>query len=93
VGASGNFAANDARFYAAAGASSGHDASDRIVYDTLTGRLYYDPDGHWPDWLQDSFDSFNAYLDWWDGVRGVGMERPEPPLVRDAHEFIDEHKV
>jgi Ca2+-binding RTX toxin-like protein len=44
-GAAGRLAANDARFYAAAGATSGHDASDRLVYNTVTGKLYYDPDG------------------------------------------------
>lgn len=32
-------------FYAAAGATEAHDASDRIIYDRTTGRLYYDEDG------------------------------------------------
>ncbi len=32
-------------FYAAAGATKGHDASDRIIYDTKSGKLYYDDDG------------------------------------------------
>src|SRR3954466_1823303 len=45
LGAPGSFAPDDARFYAAAGASGGHDADDRVVYDTTTGRLYYDADG------------------------------------------------
>ena len=45
VGPTGAFAPDDARFYAAAGASSGHDADDRIVYDTASGRLWYDADG------------------------------------------------
>jgi Ca2+-binding RTX toxin-like protein len=45
IGASGNFAAGDARFYAAAGATQGHDADDRIIFDTSSGRLYYDADG------------------------------------------------
>jgi Ca2+-binding RTX toxin-like protein len=45
LGPSGDFAAGDARFFAAAGATSGHDASDRVVYDTSTGNLYYDSDG------------------------------------------------
>lgn len=45
VGPSGNFAAGDERFYAAAGATTGHDATDRIIYDTTTGNVYYDDDG------------------------------------------------
>jgi Ca2+-binding RTX toxin-like protein len=45
LGSSGGFTAGDDRFWAAAGASSGHDATDRVVYDTLTGNLYYDADG------------------------------------------------
>ena len=45
LGPSGEFGFNDVRFYAAAGATSGHDADDRVVYDTSTARLYYDADG------------------------------------------------
>ena len=45
LGATGNFAINDARFYAAAGATSGHDADDRVIYNTSTRELFYDPDG------------------------------------------------
>src|SRR4029077_20161538 len=45
LGASGAFAAGDPRFFAAPGADAGHDADDRLVYDTSSGRLYFDPDG------------------------------------------------
>ncbi|MDP3415524.1 hypothetical protein [Falsiroseomonas sp.] len=41
--ANGTLAAN--AFHAAAGATMGTDASHRIIYDTSTGRLFYDADG------------------------------------------------
>ena len=45
LGGAGNFAAGDARFASGAGLTSGQDSSDRLVYDTLNGDLYYDADG------------------------------------------------
>jgi len=43
VGLSGGLKAN--AFYSDANATAGHDADDRIVYNTSTGALYYDADG------------------------------------------------
>ena len=40
-----NVALAAAAFYSAPGAISAHDADDRIVYNSTTGNLYYDPDG------------------------------------------------
>src|SRR5262249_15072847 len=48
LGINGNFSSNDPRFYAAPGATGGHDADDRVVYDTTSGKLYYDADGTGP---------------------------------------------
>src|SRR2546428_4087755 len=45
IGPTGRFAPGDPRFYSAPGATQGHDADDRLVYDTSTGNLYFDPDG------------------------------------------------
>ena len=60
VGPSGNFTPNDERFYAAAGATSAHDSTDRLIYNTTTGELYYDRDGAGGD------DA--AYLAWLEGA-------------------------
>src|SRR3979411_1496379 len=38
-------AAGDARFFAGAGATAGHDVDDRFVFNSSTGQLYYDDDG------------------------------------------------
>src|SRR5438552_2671873 len=48
IGASGRFSAGDVRFYSAPGATGGHDADDRIIYNSSTGELFYDADGNGP---------------------------------------------
>jgi Ca2+-binding RTX toxin-like protein len=45
LGAAGRLSDDDERFYAAAGATGGAEADDRLVYDTNLGNLYYDADG------------------------------------------------
>src|SRR5258708_629594 len=42
IGAAGRFASGDVRFYAAPGATGGHDTDDRVVYNTRTRQLFYD---------------------------------------------------
>src|SRR5439155_10072951 len=44
LGTGGGLAMGDVRFYAAPGATAGHDADDRVVYDTKSGNLWYDAD-------------------------------------------------
>src|SRR5436190_14744424 len=39
LGSAGRFAGGDVRFFAAPGATSGHDADDRIIYNTSTGQV------------------------------------------------------
>ena len=44
IGALGNFAVGDMRFWSST-AGTAHDADDRVIYNTSTGQLYYDADG------------------------------------------------
>jgi Ca2+-binding RTX toxin-like protein len=45
LGPAGKLVTGDARFVKGAGLSQGQDATDRLVYDTASGGLYYDADG------------------------------------------------
>jgi serralysin len=45
LGPAGAMAAGDGRFRSGSGVTTGRDSSDRLVYDTSTGSLYYDADG------------------------------------------------
>src|SRR5215208_3740956 len=44
LGAGGNFAAGDARFWSSSSGAA-HDADDRILYNTTTRQIFYDADG------------------------------------------------
>src|SRR5882672_9815444 len=43
IGAAGRFSASDPRFFAGTAA---HDVDDRIIFNSATGQLFYDPDGN-----------------------------------------------
>ena len=45
LGAPGNLAPGDARFWSS-GTGTAHDADDRVIYNTSTGQLWYDADGN-----------------------------------------------
>src|SRR5688572_15526904 len=45
LGASGALAAGDGRFRSGSSITTGQDSSDRLIYNTTTDSLYYDPDG------------------------------------------------
>ena len=51
LGALGAFAAEDGRFWASS-TGTAHDASDRVLYNTSNGNLFYDPDGTGGDGAQ-----------------------------------------
>ncbi len=45
LGGSGALASGDGRFRSGSGITTGQDSSDRLIYNTTTDSLYYDPDG------------------------------------------------
>src|SRR6185503_19467428 len=81
LGASGNFAAGDGRFWAAAGATGGHDADDRVVYNTTTRQVFYDADGSGPGagQLIATLQSGATLVATDITVNGTGTPPPPPP--------------
>ncbi|HEY5897028.1 MAG TPA: calcium-binding protein, partial [Burkholderiales bacterium] len=88
LGATGNFAVGDARFFAGAGATGGHDADDRVVFDTSTGNLYYDADGSGAGAAQLLATLQTGTAVATDIVVDNGSSAPPPPPPAGTNDFI-----
>ena len=70
---------------------------NRYAYGNADPVNYLDPDGHWPQWIEDVVDGVRDYLHWWSdswqaGWNGTEPTAKEPDWVHDVNTWVDDHQ-